>query len=156
MPNVKSAIKRVEISKKKTAINKSARAEMHTYIKKLKTLINEKKIKDAEQLLIKVFSVLDNSSQDSVIHKNKANRIKSHLSKLLDEAKGKKTVKKVKVKESIDEKKETKPVKEAKAEVKKSEKPKIKEEAKKEEVKKDKVKKEENNKEKEKISKTKK
>ena len=76
MANIKSAKKRIKVIRKKTAENASKKSELKTYIKKFRA-------NPSAELLSKVTSLLDKAAQDSIIHANKANRIKAQLSKLL-------------------------------------------------------------------------
>jgi len=76
MANIKSAKKRILVSRKKTAVNKAQKSELNTYIKKYKAA-------PTAELLSKVTSLLDKAVQDNIIHENKANRQKAKLSKLI-------------------------------------------------------------------------
>lgn len=87
MANTKSAIKRVEITKKKTLQNKSAYSAMQTAIKKYKALIMANKAAEAEKALPSVISVIDSTASAGVIHKNAAARRVSTLSKMLNDLK---------------------------------------------------------------------
>lgn len=87
MPNTKSAEKRMSVSEKKHLINKSAKSEISTNIKKFKKLIAEKDLESAEQTYRKLVSLLDNASKNSVIHKNNASKKQAHFAKILDNAK---------------------------------------------------------------------
>lgn len=87
MPNIKSAIKRVEVARKKNAENKIAKSKINTFTKKYKTAIANNDIASAENLLKEVVSIIDCASKDNVIHKNSASRKVAHLTKLLDSAK---------------------------------------------------------------------
>ena len=87
MPNIKSAIKRVEVNKKKNQENKSIKSRLATYIKKFKAAVNAGELDNATVLLNEVFAFLDCAAKDNVIHKNCADRKKAALAKLLDSAK---------------------------------------------------------------------
>ena len=76
MANIKSAKKRILVTRKKTAENRSKKSELNTYIKKFKAA-------PSAELLSKVTSLLDKAVQDNIIHANKANRTKAKLAKLV-------------------------------------------------------------------------
>jgi len=83
MANIKSAKKRIKVTEKKTAQNKASRSEISTMTKKFKSA-------PTQEGLSNLVSLLDKAVQDNVMHKNKANRKKAALSKLLDVKKGSK------------------------------------------------------------------
>ena len=87
MPNIKSAEKRVRIIEKKTNENKAVKTKVRTFIKKFKTCIENKEVENAQKAYVEVVSVMDKAVSDGVIHKNSANRKKTHFAKLLDELK---------------------------------------------------------------------
>ena len=76
MANIKSAKKRILVTEKKSAQNRAQKSELNTFIKKYKANPT------AEQLA-HVQSLLDKAAQSSVIHANKADRLKARLGKLL-------------------------------------------------------------------------
>lgn len=86
MPNIKSAIKRVDVNEKKKAENKSVKSRLSTYTKKFKAAVAEKNLELAENLFKELVSYLDSAANENVIHKNCASRRKAHFAKLLDEA----------------------------------------------------------------------
>lgn len=87
MPNIKSAIKRVEVNETKKNLNKSVKSEINTYIKKFKAAVESKDVAAAEELYKKVSSLLDSAAQENVIHANFAGRKKAHFAKMLANAK---------------------------------------------------------------------
>ena len=97
MANIKSAIKRVEVAKKKTLRNKSQKSEMQTAVKKYKALITGNKPGEAEKALPAVVGIIDSTAAKGIIHKNAASRKVSDLSKLLSDLKSGKLVITVKV-----------------------------------------------------------
>ena len=76
MANIKSAEKRIKITRAKTARNKSQKSELNTFIKKYKA-------NPTAELYSKVTSLLDKAATDNIIHQNKANRQKARLAKLM-------------------------------------------------------------------------
>ena len=87
MPNIKSAIKRVEVAQKNNERNKAKKSEIATFVKKFKKAIAEKDIATAETEYKTVVSLLDIASSENIIHKNNANRKSAHFAKLLENAK---------------------------------------------------------------------
>ena len=93
MPNIKSAKKRVLITKKKNARNRSDRSRMNNAIKAFNKAIDAANIDEAERLLPLTMSVIDQSVTAGIIHKNAAANKKSAISKRLSDIKsGKVTV----------------------------------------------------------------
>ena len=76
MPNIKSAIKRVKVSKKKNLRNRMIKSGVKTAVKKYEADVNAEKLSGA-------FAALDKAVSKGVIHKNVANRKKARLSKKL-------------------------------------------------------------------------
>ncbi len=87
MANIKSAQKRVEVTARNTAKNKSNTSKLKTQIKKFNKAVEANEIENAEKLLPETFKVIDKSVTNGVLHKNAANNRKSSLSKKLDSAK---------------------------------------------------------------------
>ena len=87
MANTKSAQKRVSVTEKKNLQNRMIKSEINTNIKKFKTAVAASEFALAEELLRIVTSSLDNGAQDGVLHKNKADRNKASLAKMLSKAK---------------------------------------------------------------------
>lgn len=87
MANIKSAIKRIDVNKKKNQENNSTKSRLLTQTKKFKASIAAKDFDTAGKLLNEVFGYLDAAAKDNIIHKNSANSKKANLSKLLDLAK---------------------------------------------------------------------
>ncbi|MDD4111238.1 MAG: 30S ribosomal protein S20 [Clostridia bacterium] len=87
MANIKSAIKRVNVNRKKNAENNPVRSKILTETKRLKALVTASKFDEAQKQLSVVFAILDSAAKSNIIHKNSANTKKASLSKLLDIAK---------------------------------------------------------------------
>ncbi len=79
MPNIKSAIKRVNINKKKNLENKIAKSQINTAVRKFEDAINVKDVELATKLYAEAVSVIDSAASKKVIHKNTASRKKSRL-----------------------------------------------------------------------------
>ena len=80
MPNIKSAKKRVDVSERNHARNKSAISRMKTEIKKFDAAIAAGDAKKAEELLPKTIKVVDKTESKGIIHKNAADRHKARMS----------------------------------------------------------------------------
>ena len=84
LPNIKSAIKRVEVNKKKHLRNRMVVSAMRTTVKKFEAAA-QAGTADAKALSA-VSSVVDKAVAKGVIHKNAANRKKARLAKRLNKA----------------------------------------------------------------------
>ncbi len=80
-------------AKKAIRQNKTRRARNLVYINKVKKLVKEakafvmqKKTKEAQDLLPKVFQALDKAAKVGIIKKNNASRHKSRMAKIVDKA----------------------------------------------------------------------
>lgn len=83
MPNIKSAKKRVAVSKVRAARNKSRNSALKTAIKKANAAA-EAKSADAPELINQAIKKVDQAAAKGLIHKNNAARKKSALAKLLN------------------------------------------------------------------------
>ena len=79
MPNIKSAIKRVEVTKKKTVANKTKKTAVRTVIKNTKVAVAAGEV-DAE-LVKKTQKSLDQAAAKGHISKQAAARAKSRVAK---------------------------------------------------------------------------
>jgi len=86
LPNIKSSIKRVRISEKKTIANTIQKSALKTTIKKAKEAILKKDDK-AVELLKNAVKSIDKAAAHKQIHKNTAARKKSRLAKSLNASK---------------------------------------------------------------------
>lgn len=76
MPAIKSARKKLRVDKKRTSANKKMEALINVSIKKAQG-------KPTPTSIQKAFSAIDKGVKKNIIHKNKAARLKSRLSKLI-------------------------------------------------------------------------
>ena len=76
MPIIKSAKKALRQSKRKKLLNLSKKDGLKSLLKQFK---KEKKM----DLIPKIFSLADKAAKTGTIHKNKAKRIKSQISKIV-------------------------------------------------------------------------
>lgn len=86
MANIKSALKRIDVTKKQTLKNKSRKSEIKTYIKKFNVALEESNLETANELLKTIDKRLKQATVNSVFHKNAVSRQVSKLSKKLHQA----------------------------------------------------------------------
>jgi small subunit ribosomal protein S20 len=84
MPIIKSARKKLRQDKKRTAENTQYEKEIKEAIRAVK-----KGGKDVVGLVKRAYSKIDKAAKRNIIHKNKANRLKSEISKLISHKKNK-------------------------------------------------------------------
>ena len=93
MPNIKSAKKRVLITKDRHAANRAQITVVKNAIKKINNAIDTNNIEEAERLLPETMSVLDSAVSKGLMHKNTAANKKSGIAKRIADIKaGKKEV----------------------------------------------------------------
>ena len=80
-------------AKKAIRQNKTRRAKNLIYINKIKkvlkeakTFVTQKKIKEAKDILPKVYEILDKAAKVGIIKKNNASRRKSRMAKMVEKA----------------------------------------------------------------------
>lgn len=86
LANIKSAKKRIEVIKVKTAFNKSRKSEIKTYIARFNKAVDNGDLDSARSLLKLVEKKLSRAAAKNTIHKNAAARKVSRLTKRLNEA----------------------------------------------------------------------
>jgi small subunit ribosomal protein S20 len=79
MANIKSAKKRILVTKTKTAQNRIIKSALKTAIKKFEAAAATSNTEEANTLFVKVTKALDMAAQKGVVHKNMAARKKSRL-----------------------------------------------------------------------------
>ncbi len=82
MPNIKSAAKRVEMSKKYAAQNRFNRSAVKTIIKKFDAAV-EAGAPEAADLLRQASSIIDKAASKGAFHKKAASHKKAQLAKKL-------------------------------------------------------------------------
>lgn len=85
MPNIKSAIKRVKVSRAKALKNAMRKSALKTAIKKCKLAISNNDAATAK-ILAETISLIDKAAAKKLIHKNTAARKKSKLVKAFNAA----------------------------------------------------------------------
>ena len=83
MANIKSAIKRAELNIVQKERNSGQKAALRTSIKKFEAAVAAAGADDAQALYVVAAAAIDRAHSKGLIHKNKANRDKSRLSKKL-------------------------------------------------------------------------
>jgi small subunit ribosomal protein S20 len=81
LPNIKSAKKRVEVTKVKSAQNQAAKSVLKTSIRKAEASIAEGDPKLADSTYKSVVKTIDQAVAKGILHKNTAARRKSKLAK---------------------------------------------------------------------------
>ncbi len=81
MPNIKSAKKRVLITKKETALNNDVKSSMKTAIKKVEKASSKD---EASKLLDVAIKRIDNAASKGVIKSNTRDRYKTRLQRLVN------------------------------------------------------------------------
>lgn len=80
MPNIKSQIKRVQLSKLQNTKNTAARSSLRTAIRRFEEAVNNN-ADNAAETMQKASRALDKAAAKGLIHKNKAARKKSRMAK---------------------------------------------------------------------------
>jgi small subunit ribosomal protein S20 len=83
LPNIKSAIKRVKVTAKRTARNNRIRSMVRTAVKRFNTSLDTK-AENTNETLVRAVSQIDKAASKGVLHKNTAARKKSRLMKRLN------------------------------------------------------------------------
>ncbi len=83
MPNIKSAKKRLEISKRRNLRNSAGKTVVKNTIKKFENAVASGNLEEAQAAYRQVVKVLDKAVSKGFLHKNTAARKKSRLSKSL-------------------------------------------------------------------------
>ena len=84
MANIKSAKKRILVTKKKELRNKSAKSKIKTLVKKVELAVAEGRKDDAKVALTVAISEISKAASKGIFHKNTAARKISRLTKLVN------------------------------------------------------------------------
>lgn len=79
MANTVSSLKRVRITERRTAVNRSRKSRLRHQIREMRRLLDRKDIEGATKIVPKTFSVVDRAAKWGIIKKNTAARYKSRL-----------------------------------------------------------------------------
>jgi small subunit ribosomal protein S20 len=83
LANIKSALKRIKVTKFKTRRNKIIVSSLKTSIRRFEDSVKAGDMNEAKELYQKVTSLIDKAVAKGTLHKNTAARKKSRLSKKL-------------------------------------------------------------------------
>lgn len=86
MANIKSAKKRVLITRVRTARNAAYKSMMKTAIRRFETSLKDANIDSAKESLQKAIRIIDKLVTKGIIHKNMAARKKSQLARKYNQA----------------------------------------------------------------------
>lgn len=78
MPNIKSAVKRMELSRVARLRNRKTRSSIRTAIRRVAEAKSPQQAEDFRRIAV---ALLDRAASRRVIHPNKAGRIKSQLAR---------------------------------------------------------------------------
>ena len=79
MANTVSSLKRVRVTERRTAINRTRKTRLRHQIRVMRRLLETKDAKAASDVAAKTFSLIDRSAKWGIIKKNTAARYKSRL-----------------------------------------------------------------------------
>ncbi len=83
MANIKSAIKRIRQTKKRTLRNEAARSAIKTAFKKANAAVAARAA-EAKELVLNAVSIIDKAVARGIVHRNTSARKKSRLLKKLN------------------------------------------------------------------------
>lgn len=86
MANTESAKKRIRQTEKRTQHNRQYRASARTYVKRVRQLIAENKLDEAESVARQAYQTLDKAARKNVVHPRNAARRKGRLMAALAQA----------------------------------------------------------------------
>ena len=86
MPNIKSAIKRVVVSKNRMIRNAAAKSALRTSLKRFESALRQRDMETAQTALRSATRSLDKAVTKGIIHRNLAARKKSRLTKRYNKA----------------------------------------------------------------------
>ena len=81
MANIKSAKKRIKVTKTKTDRNKAQKSQIKMFTKKIEALVKSGNKEEAEKILKDATKAIDMAASKGVYHKNTAARKVSRLTK---------------------------------------------------------------------------
>ncbi|MBX4200563.1 30S ribosomal protein S20 [Candidatus Parcubacteria bacterium] len=84
MAITQSAKKAIRQNKRNRAANLVYIDKMKKLVKETRSLVTQKKMKEAKEMLPKVYEILDKAAKVGIIKKNNASRHKSRMAKLVD------------------------------------------------------------------------
>ncbi len=79
MANHYSALKRVNQTRKRTAVNRRSKGVLRSSLRNLRKMLAAKDPEKAQQQISQTLSRIDKAVQKGILHKNTAGRLKSRL-----------------------------------------------------------------------------
>ena len=79
MANTVTALKRVRVTERRTAINRTRKTRLRHGIRAMRRLLESKDVKGAAALVPRTYSLIDRAAKWGIIKKNTAARYKSRL-----------------------------------------------------------------------------
>ena len=79
MANTVSSLKRVRVTERRTAVNRTRKTRLRHGIRAMRRLLATKDVKAATELVPKTYSLIDRAAKWGIIKKNTAARYKSRL-----------------------------------------------------------------------------
>jgi len=86
MPIIKSAKKSLRQNKRRRSENLFHKNQVKHLVKEIRTLVSDKKTKEAKELLSKTYKALDKAAKTKAMDKNTTKRKKSRLTKLINKS----------------------------------------------------------------------
>lgn len=74
MANIKSSVKDMRCSAKRNAGNRSVKARIHTFCKKVLLAVDAKDVQGSQDAMQQVMSILASAARKKIVHKNAASR----------------------------------------------------------------------------------
>ncbi len=84
MANIKSAKKRIGVTRKKTEVNKKRKSEIKTYIKNFDVALENGNIEEAQETLKIIDKKFKKAATKNIVHKNTASKKVSKLQRKLN------------------------------------------------------------------------
>lgn len=85
MANIKSAQKRIDVTNKRTAMNKAKKSEIKTYIKKFESAIDAENLEQAQEAFKVLEKKLGQAAGRNLLHKNATARRISSMQRRLNQ-----------------------------------------------------------------------
>ncbi len=83
MPQLKSAVKRLQQTEKRTKRNKAYKSRIKTAVRKVRLAAEEGRMEEAQSSYRAASSLLDKAGMKGILHKKAVSRRKSRLAKLV-------------------------------------------------------------------------
>ncbi len=84
MANIKSAKKRIKVTKTKTERNKTQKSKIKMFVKKIDQLVKSGNKAEADKILVEATKAIDMAASKGVFHKNAAARKVGRLTKAVN------------------------------------------------------------------------